>query len=347
MTETMNSIERTLTTLAHKQPDRVPVDLHNFMMTLKFVGDMGSADFYRSGDALAEGQINAWKRFGHDILLVENGTAALAEACGVEVEYMEGSAPVAKKPALSSLDDIGSLKMPDPYTDPLLSELLKATKIVVDEIGDQAFVIGRADQGPFSLACEIRGMSEFLIDIATGEQMDKVHQLLDFCRQVSENYSLAQIEQGAHATSIGDSPSGPDMISPKFYREFAYPYVQKLVANLNKKNILLAYHICGNATPIMEEMVSTGAAIIEIDQKSDQKGCKSIAAGKATLLGPIDPSEVMANGTPEMVTEKCNEALENLSAGGGFILGPGCALPSITPDENIDAMIEAAKRFKL
>jgi len=345
MTEEINSIERTLTALSHQQPDRVPVDLHNFMMTQKFVGEIESADFYRDGEALAEGQIKAWKRFGHDVLLVENGTAALAEACGVVVEYMDDSAPVASKPAIRSLDEVESLKIPDPDKDPLLSELLKATRIIVNEIGNEAFIMGRADQGPFSLACEIRGMSEFLLDIAMGEQLEKVHQLLDFCRQVTERYALAQIEQGAHATSIGDSPSGPDVISPNDYRTFAYPYVKQLAANLKKKNILLAYHICGNATPIIGDMANTGAAILEIDQKADQKVCKSIVAGKATLLGPIDPSEVMANGTPELVTEKCYEALRNLSPGGGFILGPGCALPSTTPDENIDAMVEASKTF--
>jgi uroporphyrinogen decarboxylase len=52
----------------------------------------------------------------------------------------------------------------------------------------------------------------------------------------------------------------------------------------------------------------------------------------------------MANGTPETVTEKCVEALDILAPGGGFILGPGCALPATTPDENIDALIEAAKK---
>jgi len=94
-------------------------------------------------------------------------------------------------------------------------------------------------------------------------------------------------------------------------------------------------------------MVSTGAAIIEIDQKADQQTSKAAATGKATLLGPVDPSEVMAYGTPELVTEKCNQALENLSPGSGFILGPGCAPPPSTPDDNIDAMIEATKKFKL
>jgi uroporphyrinogen decarboxylase len=316
------------------------------MVTARFLDVTDYAEFFRDGEAMAEAQIKAWERYGHDVVLVENGTAALAEACRVKVEYLKDSAPVAKTPAISSLDEVDKLQVPDPYKDPLLSEVLKATRIVVEEIGDRAFIMGRADQGPFSLACEIRGMSEFLLDIALGKNLDKIHQLLDFCRSVSERYLMAQIEQGAHATSIGDSPSGPDVISPKYYREFAYPYVKKLVGNIKKKDIVLAYHICGNSTPIIEDMVSTGAAIIEIDQKADQKASKAAAAGKATLLGPIDPSEVMVNGTPGLVMEKCMEALENLSPGGGFILGPGCALPPNTPDENIDTMIEAAKKFQ-
>ena len=347
MTEEMNSIERTYRTLAHQWVDRVPVDLHNFMMTPKFIGVDDFEDFFQDGEAMAEGQIKAWQHFGHDVVLIENGTAALAEACGVQVAHIKNSAPVASQPAIKSLSEIDHLKVPDPNKHPILIELLKATKIVVDEIGDQAFIMGRADQGPFSLACEIRGLENFMMDLAIGKELDKVHQLLDFCRQVTEKFAIAQIEQGAHATSIGDSPSGPDLVSPSYYREFAYPYIERLISDLKKKDIILSYHICGNSTPIIHDMVKTGAAIIEVDQKADQKVCKAAAADKATLLGPIDPSEVMALGTPELVMEKCKEALENLSPGGGFILGPGCALPSDTPYENIYAMIETANKFPI
>jgi uroporphyrinogen decarboxylase len=303
------------------------------------------ADYFRDGEAMAEGQIKAWKHFGHDVLLVENGTAALAEACGVQVSYQSDTAPVAKEPAIKNLDEVDSLVLPDPYSDPTLSELLKATRIVVDEIGKEAYIIGRADQGPFSLACEIRGMSEFLLDIAIGEKKNGIHQLLDFCRQASYRYAVAQIEQGAHATSIGDSTSGPDVISPNYYREYAYPHVKKLAGDLKSRDITLAYHICGNSTPIIADMVETGAAIIEIDQKADLPRSKEISAGKSTLLGPVDPNEVMASGTPELVAEKCREAIDILSPGGGFILGPGCALPATTPDENIFAMIDTAKSY--
>jgi uroporphyrinogen decarboxylase len=345
MPETMNSVERTLRVLQHQLPDRVPVDLHNFQVVARLMEVQSFADFFRDGEAMAEGHIKAWERFGHDVILVENGTAALAEACGVHVVYQDDSAPVAKEPAIKSLDDVHMLPVPDPYKVPVLRENLKATRVVAAALGDKAFVIGRADQGPFSLASEIRGMSAFMMDLALGEQPDKIHQLLEFCYQVTLRYALAQMEQGAHCTSIGDSPSGPDVVSPKLYREYAYPYVRRLAGELKTRGIRLAYHICGNSTPIITDMVSTGAAIIEIDQKADQRTVKAAAQGKATLLGPVDPSGVMAHGTPAEVTERAREAIEILGAGGGFILGPGCALPASTPDENIDALIEAAKTY--
>jgi uroporphyrinogen decarboxylase len=341
----MNSIERTLLTLQHKLPDRVPVDLHNFMVTARLMGASNYADFFRDGEAMAEGQIRAWHRFGHDVVLVENGTAALAEACGVQVVYQSDSAPVAKEPAIRNLDEVDRLEVPDPYRHPILSENLKATRIVTSAIGDRAFIIGRADQGPFSLASEIRGMSAFMIDLALGEQPQQIHKLLDFCYKVCLRYALAQIEQGAHCTSFGESPSGPDVISPKLHRQYAHPYVKRLVADLKAKDIMVSYHICGNSTPIIGDMVSTSADIIEIDQKADMQACKTAAQGKATLLGPVDPSGVMANGKPEQVIEKAREAIEILGAGGGLILGPGCALPATTPDENVDALIEAAKTY--
>jgi uroporphyrinogen decarboxylase len=341
----MNSLERTYAALQHQLPDRVPVDLHNFLVTARRMGASNFADFFRDGEAMAQGQLESWRRFGHDVLIIENGTAALAEACGVQVVYQSESAPVAKEPAIRSLDEVDKLIIPDPYTHPLLSQLLKATRIVAQEIGDRAFIIGRGDQGPFSLACEIRGMSNFMLDLALNEQPDRIHQLLDFCRQVSYRYCLAQIEQGAHATSIGDSPSGPDLLSPRYYRKFAWPYVKRLVDDLKAKNVLLAYHICGDATPIVGDMVASGAPILELDQKADMRQSKAAAHGKTVILGPVDPSEVMANGSPALVTEKCREAIEILGAGGGLILGPGCALPATTPDENIDAMIAAAQEF--
>jgi uroporphyrinogen decarboxylase len=33
-----------------------------------------------------------------------------------------------------------------------------------------------------------------------------------------------------------------------------------------------------------------------------------------------------------------------MGTGGGFIIGPGCALPSDTPEENVQALMECVRR---
>ena len=355
----MNSVERTWTVLKGGIPDRVPVDLHNFMMAAEASG-LPFPEFFQDGEAMAEGQIQAWREFGHDVLLVENGTAALAQACGCEVEYLSGSAPVVHGPAIKSLDELDKLQVPDPYQAHPLKENLKATRLIVQEIGDKAFIMGRADQGPFSLASMLLGMDEFLFQLGRsqkrqargGQRLEdnkdlekKIHRLLEFSLEVTTRYAVAQMEQGAHMTAIGESVSGPDVCSPKVYKEYEWNYARQMVERLKKHNILLAYHICGDATAIASDMVATGAAVLELDYKVDLQRVKEASQGKATILGPVDPSGVMALGTPELVEKKCREAIEVLGSGGGFILGPGCALPPQTPPANVYAMIETARRY--
>ena len=71
---------------------------------------------------------------------------------------------------------------------------------------------------------------------------------------------------------------------------------------------------------------------------------KEATQGRTTVLGVVDPSEVIARGTPEAVAEAVREELEVLAPGGGLIIGPGCALPPETPAENMHAFVEAAQR---
>jgi MtaA/CmuA family methyltransferase len=344
MINSTNSIDRVATVLRGEIPDQVPVDLHNFLMVAQASG-LPFPEFMQSGEAMAEGHIKAWHEYNHDLLILENGTVALAQACGCQVEYINGSAPVLVAPAIGSLDEIDKLIIPDPYkTHPLL-ENLKATRIVAKEIGKRVFIMGRADQGPFSLASMLLGVQDFLMALADPNNKEKLHRLLAFCEDVVYRYAVAQCEQGAHITSIGESLSGPDVTSPKMYKEFEWGYAKSLTKRLKEKNIPLAYHICGNGTRIVGDMTETGAAILELDYKCDLPKIKQTTQGKTTILGVIDPSGVLALGTPVAVIEKVREELGILAPGGGLILGPGCALPPITPPENIHTMIETTHRY--
>ncbi|MGC8626394.1 MAG: uroporphyrinogen decarboxylase family protein [Acidimicrobiales bacterium] len=110
----MSSIERVGAAISWREPDRVPVDLHNFQMAA-YASGLPMSQVFRDGTLLAEVMLDAWREFGHDMILLENGTACNAEACGVQVHYRGTDAPVAGDPVLTSLDQVADLRVPDPY----------------------------------------------------------------------------------------------------------------------------------------------------------------------------------------------------------------------------------------
>jgi len=85
-------------------------------------------------------------------------------------------------------------------------------------------------------------------------------------------------------------------------------------------------------------MTEIGADALEIDFKTDIQLAHDVLKDRITFVGNIDPSEVLARGTPAMVKQKTEELLEVFADTPRFILNAGCALPADTPAENIRAM---------
>jgi MtaA/CmuA family methyltransferase len=339
----MNSIERVRAAVELRKPDRVPVDLHNFQPAAKAMG-LPLSVVFQDGELLAEAMLKAWQEFGHDMILLENGTACNAQACGVQVTYRDDAAPAAHKPVLERLEDVDKLEVPDPYTAFPMCEVLKATRILSKEIGDKAWIVARADQGPMDLSAQLFGIDNLMLAIAVGEQPELIHQLLDYSRRVATRYAYALIESGGHSTSIGEPIAGPDLISPRHYREYPFVHEKRMADELKTDNIILANHICGDTIPIIEDFVATGSQILEIDHKTDMQIAKDAARHKTCLLGPINTS-LLLDGTPQEVDDACREAIEIMAPDSGFILGPGCALDPNVPADNIHALVESATKY--
>jgi uroporphyrinogen decarboxylase len=117
-----------------------------------------------------------------------------------------------------------------------------------------------------------------------------------------------------------------------------------MVDDLKARRIILHNHICGNTIPIINDFIATGAQVLEIDHKTDMRKAKDAGRGKTCFLGPINTS-LLATGTPDEVEDACREAIEIMAPDSGFILGPGCALPSETPAANIHALVESARKY--
>jgi MtaA/CmuA family methyltransferase len=338
----MTPLERVLATVNHRIPDRVPVDLHNFLPAVRHAGLPLDAAL-QSGELIAESQLRYWRDFGHDVLLVENGVIAEAQACGCDAEYKPDQPPDLVTHILADgLERVLDLDVPDPFTTFPMSEVIKAVQILAHEVGDQVFIMGRADQGPAALYGALRGYEQFILDLQLDEQPELVRLTLDFCTRVQRSYAEALREAGAHGTSMGGV--GVDLIGPRLHRTFCHPYAREVIEAVSSPAFPYSLHICGDSTLILDDMVATGAQMLELDYKTDMRLAKDALRGHATFLGPVNPVTLWG-GRPEDVELAAREAIEILGPGGEFILGPGCALGLDTPDDNVHALVETARRY--
>lgn len=225
----MTSLERVQAVLAGQMPDRVPVIPQGFMFSAKTAGyDIGAIN--RNPAKMAESHRISQEKYGYDGCVVDVDDATLAEACGAKVIFREQDVASVDEhhPVLEDLREIDDLKMPDPLKDGRICEWLETVERLKAAIGDHVFIMGRADQGPFSLLCLLRGTQEFMVDLLT-EDEEVIRHALEWTTEAHTRFALAQLKAGAHATSMGDAYASPNLVSPDMYRDFAFPYEQKVV----------------------------------------------------------------------------------------------------------------------
>lgn len=343
-TEALTSLVRVQAVLAGALPDRVPVCLLSFQNAAWLAG-FSVGEYCQDGAKIAAAQLGYWEEFRHDIIDIENGVAAMAEAVGCRVEYRDDAPPWVTRPAINSLDEVGSLPQIDLQRSPGLRELLRATQLVAEKLGDQICIRGESDQGPFDLASQILGIEKFLLALTDPDQADGLHRLLNYATAQIAKLARAQIAAGSHYTLIGESTAGPDVCSPSMYRRYALPYEQQLVAALRQDHVAVGIHMCGNATRIIKDMVQTGAVYFELDSKIDRAAVRQATAGRVTLFGTVDPGDLLPRGTPEQVTAAARADIHLLGQHGRFVLCPGCTLPYDTPVENVRALVSAARVY--
>lgn len=158
----------------------------------------------------------------------------------------------------------------------------------------------------------------------------------------------AMLTCGIDALYIGDPSSSCSLISPQHWEEFCLPVYRTFCEELHKQNILIYVHVCGNSRPILEMMADTGADCIE---PLDPLGGVEVADAKrrvgdrVALMGGVN-TLTLFRGSPEDVYEESMACCRAGAEGGGYILAAGDMVPDRSPEENVRAMVRAARDFR-
>lgn len=214
--------------------------------------------------------------------------------------------------------------------------VLKAIGLLKKRYGDKVVVMGGIG-GPFSIANSLVGITPFLK--AMFKKPDSIVPFLETGYEAALRFGKAFIEAGADVIVIEDMMASLDMISPKNFRTMAAPYEKKLIEKLTVPTIL---HICGKLDKVMLDIAATGVAAISVESAVDIPAAKAAfqqAGIRVPIVGDINPSGVLLQGTPDEVGAAVRDAL----ARGVDIVSPGCAVAPSTPLANLQAMVAAGR----
>lgn len=337
--KSMSSMERVLTTLGHREPDRVPLFLLLTMHGAKELG-LGIKEYFGNAEHVVEGQLRMLKKYRHDCLYPFFYAPIEVEAWGGEVIYADDGPPNSGAPVITSADQIARLSPPEVYQTPCLIKVLDAISGLKASVGDTVPIIGVA-MSPFSLPVMQMGFGAYLE--LMHEQPDVFWQLMRVNEEFCADWANAQLKAGATAICYFDPVSSSTIIPRERYLETGFVIAKRTIANIQGP---VATHLAsGRCLGISDLLPQTGTPVVGVSMEEDLGELKHAFAGKATILGNLN-GIVMRNWSAGDSEKAVKQAISLAAPGGGFILSDNHGeIPWQVPEDVLLAIGEAVREW--
>lgn len=339
----MTSYERVMKALMGGQPDRVPVVPMIREWCARQAG-FRFIDIINSAQKHVFSQYYCLRHFGYDAVWDLAGVHAESEAMGSVLQMTEDMCPSLLNPAVGNYDkDLAKLHMLDPQKDGRLPVILEGNKRLKELCEKQYPVMGYV-QGPFRHAAMLRGPENAYRDILKNPK--RIKELLEIATESLIIYGTSVAQAGADIIIIFDPTSSGDAISRAAWEEFGFPYTERAVREIKKRTgIPMILHVCGDIMDRLDSLAETGVEGLSIDSKVDLAETRKILGDSICLFGNVDPVSSLLFGKPEDVAKETECCILSAGQNGNFILSSGGMLPSDVPPQNVQAMVDTAKKI--
>lgn len=298
-------------------------------------------EYYHSSEKMCQLEEYIYETFHSDGAGVSCTLRGMAEAMGAKVKYSDYNVAQIETPALT-LDEVDHAKLVDVDKDGRLPIILKGVEMVKEKLGHKVPVSATVT-GPFTIAAMAVGTEQLLI--GTRKQPEKVKQLMEVIVENNNRYIKRLLDIGV-GIGFADPVSSTSLISVKQYKEFSLPYFQKNVDYIKKNGGGCGLHICGTSRKLWESLNETGIGCFGLDNVEDIEEAKEILGPHMSIQGNVPPVEVMRLGTPYDVLRSAKECIrKGFDSPKGYTLTSGCQMPVGTPEENMQALMDAARIF--
>ena len=379
----MNSRQRILKTLDHKEPDRIPFDVGGANTTIHVKAYAALRDYL----GLPKIDIQLLHQAGQVAKLDEDFLELLkvdTRFVAVVKPMSQGKAKLRDEGDYIAMSDSWGVgwRMPkknglyyDMYQHPLsgpdVKELLKSytwpsassPSIYEGQLEmaqeflkqDKAVMLGGYSAGPFEKFSWLRGFIDAFTDFAADPGLVKT--IMDRIVALKIEYwerSLAKVGDLVDIVFEGDDVAGQDrlLISPKTYRDILKPRHKEIFQAIKKAapHVKIHFHTCGAIRPLIPDLIEIGVDILNPVQISaagmDPFELKKEFGSELVFWGGgIDTQNIFSSGTPQEVRDDVRRNIDALAPGGGFVFNTVHNTQADVPPENFMAMWETLQEY--
>lgn len=323
-----------------------PCDHHAvfFYYTYPFFHTLSGVDlhaYFHDPKVMFDTQLEVLERLGRcGSFAPDEGAVAEGSALGGTVRFDDHGFISIKEAPWDDLEDAAGLLPGDPLGDNYMRLALESLEYMLSHAPQGIKVNPPCFIGPFTMAAQVRGISDFCMDII--EEPELAKELLHTCALTAIAYiKEAQKIFGKplHHILLADDISS--FLSRPQYQEFVMPGYQTIFREF--PDVQKWLHNDAGAGHIMQDIAATGWDAWQYSPDIDPVKALEDTAGKVSLLGGLDPVALQSMSAEETYAH-CMERLAHFGGNTKCVLGPGGSANQI-PMENIMMILKAADDF--
>jgi uroporphyrinogen decarboxylase len=334
-----SSLERVLTTLSQREPDRVPLFL---LLTTHGARALGLSirEYFAQPENVVEGQLRMLAEYGHDCIYSFQFAAREIEAWGGETIYADDGPPNAGAPPLQSLNKLATVEAPAVADSPSLQVVLESIRQLAARAEGRVPLVGVV-LSPFSLPVLQMGMDRYIELLH--ESPRRLSRLFDANVEFCVEWANAQLVAGVTAICYFDPFASPTILSPRLYRQFGHPLAVRAIRAINGPT---AMHLAsGRSLPVVDDLASTGALILGVSGEESLAELKRASARRLTIVGNLNALE-MRRWSDAEIESAVRAAIRSGGPGGGFILADNHGeIPFQVPESTLRAVAAAVRKW--
>ena len=340
----MTPRERVLAAMKQESLDRPPVAIFTQSATLGQMEYCGAAwpEAHKSAELMAKLGAAQHEQFGFECARAPFCLTAEAERLGCVVAVdKKDAAPMIKEhpfkfdPMSGEYADPADLMSIDEFlAGGRPAEAIKSMEILQKKYGEEIAIVA-GSTGPFTLTGHMVNTENMVFGMMMApEEVDK---WVGAVNPIVKGYTEALWAAGADVVQCSEPSASTDMLAPDMFEGASGKYVaESLKPKADKFTVL---HICGDTSLELEAMAATGVSGISIEEKVEPEKAVEAVGGKTVLVGNVGSVRPLFQGTAEET-----RAAAIRSAKAGFnVISSGCGIATGTPNENMQAMVDAIK----